>query len=94
MKAHCNTFANLSTYDLSAEEIYRATCWGGLQRNLRIMGTLTNLYLRFNRPFRMKDLPQILANTITLSLALNQEALATFLQDKVSPVLSKKLRSI
>lgn len=94
MKAHCNTFANLSTYDLSAEEIYRATCWGGLQRNLRIMGTLTNLYLRFNRPFRMKDLPQILANTITLSLALNQEALATFLQEKVSPVLSKKLRSI
>jgi aminoglycoside/choline kinase family phosphotransferase len=94
LKAHCNTFANLSSFDCSAEEIYRATCWGGLQRNLRIMGTLTNLYLRFNRPFRMKDLPQILANTITLSSALNQEALTAFLEDLVSPMLVKKLSSI
>ena len=94
MKVHCNTFANLSSYGLSAEEIYSATCWGGLQRNLRIMGTLTNLYLRFDRPFRIKDLPQILANTITLALALNQEALAIFLKDKVSPALTTKLTSI
>ena len=94
LRSHCSTFAEISCYDLSVDDVYHATCWGGLQRNLRIMGTLTNLYLRFDRPFRMKDLPQILANTITLSSALNQKPLAAFLQDKVAPELHKKLRSL
>ena len=94
LRNYCSTFSEISCYDLSADDVYHATCWGGLQRNLRIMGTLTNLFLRFNRPFRMKDLPQILANTITLSLALNQKPLAGFLQDQVAPELHKKLGSL
>ena len=94
LRNYCSTFSEMSCYDLSADDVYHATCWGGLQRNLRIMGTLTNLFLRFNRPFRMKDLPQILANTITLSLALNQKPLAGFLQDQVAPELHKKLGSL
>ena len=94
LRNYCSTFSEISCYDLSSDDVYHATCWGGLQRNLRIMGTLTNLFLRFNRPFRMKDLPQILANTITLSLALNQKPLAGFLQDQVAPELHKKLGSL
>jgi hypothetical protein len=94
LRRHCSTFAEISCYDLSADDVYNATCWAGLQRNLRIMGTLTNLYLRFDRTFRLKDLPQILANTITLSFALNQKPLAAFLQDKVAPELHKKLESL
>ena len=94
LRNYCSIFSEMSCYDLSADDVYHATCWGGLQRNLRIMGTLTNLFLRFNRPFRMKDLPQILANTITLSLALNQKPLAGFLQDQVAPELHKKLGSL
>ena len=94
LRSHCSTFSEISCYDISADDVYHATCWGGLQRNLRIMGTLANLYLRFNRSFRLKDLPQILANTITLSLALNQKPLAVFLQDKVAPELHKKLESL
>ena len=94
LRSHCSTFAELSSYDLSSDDVYHATCWGGLQRNLRIMGTLTNLYLRFDRPFRLKDLPQILENTITLSSALSQKPLAAFLQDKVAPELHKRLGSL
>ena len=94
LRNYCSTFSEISCYDLSSDDVYHATCWGGLQRNLRIMGTLTNLFLRFNRPFRMKDLPQILTNTITLSLALNQKPLAGFLQDQVAPELHKKLGSL
>ena len=52
------------------EDIFKATLWGGLQRNLRIMGTLTELYIFSKRAFRMKDLPQIVSNTALLSKEL------------------------
>ena len=64
---------------------------GGLQRNLRIMGTLTALYLQFNRSFRMNDLPQIALNTAIISKELNQLSLANFLNDNVSQALEDKL---
>ena len=64
---------------------------GGLQRNLRIMGTLTALYLRLNRSFRMNDLPQIVLNTAIISKELNQLSLANFLNDNVSQALEDKL---
>ena len=91
LKRHCKTFSQLSIFDMSPKETYQATCWGGLQRNLRIMGTLTNLYLRFDRSFRMQDLPQIVSNTITLSLELEQRHLSSFLKDIVLPKLKKKM---
>ena len=91
LKRHCKTFSQLSIFDISPKETYQATCWGGLQRNLRIMGTLTNLYLRFDRSFRMQDLPQIVSNTITLSLELEQRHLSSFLKDVVLPKLKKKM---
>lgn len=86
-------FGCLDTIKVSGSKIetYQATCWGGLQRNLRIMGTLTNLYLRFDRSFRMQDLPQIVSNTITLSLELEQRHLSSFLKDVVLPKLKKKM---
>ena len=40
--------------------------WGGIQRNMRILGTLANLYLEQKRSFRLIDLPQILENLIYL----------------------------
>ena len=81
-------------YEISADDIYSATLWGGLQRNLRIMGTLTELYLRLNRSFRMHDLPQIVMNTATISKELNQDSLANFLNDNVSQKLEDKLTNL
>ena len=94
LKKYCNSFAEISIYDISAEEVLRSTLWGGLQRNLRIMGTLTELYINFNRSFRMNDLPQIVSNTALLSKELNQVKLAHFLLEDVSEKLEKELLKI
>ena len=91
IKKYCSIFSDLSVYDISPEDIYSATLWGGLQRNLRIMGTLTELYLRLNRSFRMHDLPQIVINTAMISQELNQVSLTNFLNDNVMQTLEDKL---
>ena len=91
IKKYCSIFSDLSVYDISPEDIYSATLWGGLQRNLRIMGTLTELYLRLNRSFRMHDLPQIVINTAMISQELNQVRLTNFLNDNVLQTLEDKL---
>jgi len=94
LKKYCNCFAEISIYDISAEDVYRSTLWGGLQRNLRIMGTLTELYVNFKRSFRMNDLPQIVSNTALLSKELNLVQLANFLLEDVSENLEKELLKI
>ena len=94
IKKYCNIFSELSVYDISADDIYSATLWGGLQRNLRIMGTLTELYLRLNRSFRMHDLRQIVINTAVISQELNQESLSNFLNDSVMQTLEAKLANL
>jgi hypothetical protein len=58
------------------------------------MGTLTALYLRLNRSFRMNDLPQIVLNTAIISKELNQLSLANFLNDNVSQALEDKLTNL
>ena len=55
------------------------------------MGTLTELYLKSDRSFRLKDLPQIVSNTAILSNELQQTSLTNFLQDAVSKALKKEL---
>jgi aminoglycoside/choline kinase family phosphotransferase len=91
VKENCKYFSNLSVFSMSSDDFYQATLWGGLQRNLRIMGTLTQLYLKFNRSFRMRDLPQIVLNTATISTALNQDMLSNFLLNDVMQILERKL---
>ena len=58
------------------------------------MGTLTELYLRLNRSFRMHDLPQIVMNTATISRELSQVNLANFLEDNVLQTLESKLETL
>ena len=94
LKKYCNSFSEISIYDISTEDVFRSTLWGGLQRNLRIMGTLTELYINFKRSFRMNDLPQIVSNTALLSMELNQVKLANFLLEDVSENLEKELLKI
>jgi len=42
-----------------------------LQRNARILGVLSNLYLEQQRAFRLPDLEQILKNFIDITSLLN-----------------------
>ena len=91
---YCESFSKISIYEISPDETYKAALWGGLQRNLRIMGTLTELHINLKRSFRMNDLPQIVSNTAELSMELNQVQLANFLQDNVSQALEKELLKI
>ena len=94
IRKYCDSFSKLSVYGISTEDIFRATLWGGLQRNLRIMGTLTELYLKLNRSFRMRDLPQIVSNTAIISMELNQVSLANFLNNNVLQALENKLANL
>ena len=94
LKKYTDIFAELSIYGLSPEQTFEFTCWGALQRNLRIMGTLTSLYLRSNRSYRLIDLPQIAKNTAIVSNYLNLPELNIFITDTVVPSLQIKLSQI
>ena len=59
-------YKSFKFHHLSAKSDLEKVRWGGIQRNMRILGTLANLYLEQKRPFRLTDLPQILENLIYL----------------------------
>ena len=40
--------------------------WGGIQRNLRILGVLSRLSIEKNLDFRLKDIPMIFNNLIAI----------------------------
>ena len=75
------------------ETIYEYAVWGGIQRNLRILGTLSNLYLQNGRTFRLPDLPLILNNLIMI-IPDNHQELKDFLRTEVFNLLNKKLEAI
>ena len=55
-------FSKQIQFKYTPEELLDFLRWGSIQRNMRILGTLANLYLEHNRSFRLKDLPMILSN--------------------------------
>ena len=75
------------------ETIYEYAIWGGIQRNLRILGTLSNLYRQNGRTFRLPDLPLILNNLIVI-IPDNHQELKDFLRIEVFNLLNKKLEAI
>jgi hypothetical protein len=67
----------------------------GLQRQLRILGTLSRLHLRDNKSYRLVDLKQTLIYMIDASS--NYEDLSElniFLKKKILPALDLKLRDV
>ena len=52
--------------DVDSNDIYEWLRWGGIQRGMRILGTLPYIYFNSGRSYRLKDLPQILDNFINL----------------------------
>lgn len=75
------------------ETIYEYAVWGGIQRNLRILGTLSNLYLQNGRTFRLPDLSLIL-NNLMMIIPDNHQELKDFLRTEVFNLLNKKLEAI
>lgn len=87
----------LADYDFAGiedqETIYEYAVWGGIQRNLRILGTLSNLYLQNGRTFRLPDLSLILNNLMVI-IPDNHQELKDFLRTEVFDLLNKKLETI
>ena len=66
----------------------------GLQRQLRILGTLTRLHLRDGKSYRLVDLKQTLLYMIDASSRYeNLSKLSVFLQKKILPALESKLKT-
>ena len=67
----------------------------GLQRQLRILGTLSRLHLRDNKSYRLVDLKQTLVYMIdATSNYKDLSELNIFLKKKILPALDLKLRDI
>ena len=67
--------------------------WGAIQRNMRILGTLSNLYLKQNRTFRLPDLEQILLN-LNSAIPEKHAELKSFIMDTVHVANNKKIKEI
>jgi hypothetical protein len=66
----------------------------GLQRQLRILGTLTRLHLRDGKSYRLVDLKQTLLYMIDASSSYeNLNKLSIFLQNKILPALESKMKT-
>ena len=85
-----NEFMKLDVHALDTFEWLR---WGGIQRGMRILGTLSKLYLETKRSFRLKDLSQILENFINLIPEENHTCKALLIE-KVSPALRKRMNEL
>ena len=78
--------------DCSENDFFEFLRWGTIQRNLRILGTLSNLYLTKNRSFRLKDLPMILSNL--LQMIPENHASKEYIINAISPTLIKRVSEI
>ncbi len=76
----------------SPEELFNFLKWGSIQRNMRILGTLTNLFTEHKRSFRLKDLPMILSN-LECMIPDNHKS-KFFISEQLKPLLNKKLLDI
>ena len=77
--------------NFTTNEVFKYLKSGCIQRNLRILGTLSDLYISQKRTFRLKDLPMILKNTITI---LETENFPTDFFNDVMEKLTTKVNSI
>ncbi len=77
--------------NFNTNEAFKYLKSGCIQRNLRILGTLSDLYISQKRTFRLKDLPMILKNTITI---LETENFPTDFFNDVLEKLTSRLNSI
>ena len=75
-----------------SEELFNFLRWGSIQRNMRILGTLANIFIEHKRSFRLKDLPMILSNLECMIPDNHKSKL--FISEQLKPLLNKKLLDI
>jgi aminoglycoside/choline kinase family phosphotransferase len=78
---------------LVADEIFEYARWGAIQRNMRILGTLSNLYLQQKRSFRLPDLELILLN-LNSAIPEDYVELKSFIMDSVFSANAKRIDEI
>ena len=66
IEASLKHYIEIMEINVSINDAFEWVRWGAIQRNMRILGTLSKLYTNDNRAFRLKDLPAILDNLIEL----------------------------
>ena len=76
----------------NSEELFNFLRWGSIQRNMRILGTLANIFIEHKRSFRLKDLPMILSNLECMITDNHKSKL--FISEQLKPLLNKKLLDI
>ena len=65
----------------------------GLQRQLRILGTLSRLHLRDGKSFRLPDLHKTLKFVIETSIKYEElNEVSNYLKEKVAPLLTRTLK--
>jgi aminoglycoside/choline kinase family phosphotransferase len=72
----CSMLLKLEHFNFSDAELVEMVLMAALQRNARILGVLSNLYLEQQRAFRLPDLEQILKNFIDITSLLNLKEFA------------------
>ena len=80
--------------NVSINEAFEWVRWGAIQRNMRILGTLSKLYINDNRAFRLKDLPTILDNLTELIPQKEFLNLRNTMLSEVKPKLLSELNKI
>jgi len=83
----------LKDKEIIDNEIFECARWGAIQRNMRILGTLSNLYLKQNRTFRLPDLEQILLN-LNSAIPEKHAELKSFIMETVHIANNKKIKEI
>ncbi len=92
IKSYLNFFSTKTESKYSNDAFFEFTRWGCIQRNLRILGTLSSLFLIYNRSFRLIDMPLILKNLI--KMIPDEHSSKVFLEQEVKPLLLKTIDQI
>ena len=92
IKTSLRYFSNQINLNYNDEDLFEFLRYGCIQRNMRILGTLANLYLIHNRSYRLRDLPMILSNLV--SMIPEELGIKEYFIDKVQPSLLKRISEI
>ena len=90
---HAHEFDDKERKKLIGNDLYEYARWGAIQRNMRILGTLSNLYIQDNRSFRLPDLELVLTNLIQI-IPDDHAQLKKFFKTTVLAANNKRVKEI
>jgi len=90
---HAHEFDNNAIKKYIGNDLYEYARWGAIQRNMRILGTLSNLYIKDNRSFRLRDLEPVLTNLIQ-TIPDDHAQLKKFFKTTVLAANNKRVKEI